>query len=226
MRAIFFDRDGVINANGSDDVLSWDQFRFLPGARAALARPHAAGIPCFVVTNQACVGRGMLSEGALGAIHRRMCGEIQESGGHIEAVAYCPHCPDECCGCRKPRPGMLLRLADTYGIDLRGSYMVGDSLSDLMAGASVGCHTLLVLSGRGQQEVQRFDARLWLPTTCVVSDVCAAVDVIMQFETRLSSSSSERVQSLWGSMLQVFTMQAGGFDDRATPWVREFGYGR
>lgn len=153
MRAIFLDRDGVICENRPDHVKSWDEFRFLPGAKDSLAALSRLGLPMVVVTNQAIVGRGMVPAGVVDDIHRRMVAEIEAHGGRIDRVVYCPHRPEGRCGCRKPEPGMLLQMADEMSIDLSRSYMVGDAATDLVAAQQVGCQPFLVLTGRGLQQL-------------------------------------------------------------------------
>lgn len=149
MFTVFLDRDGVINRNRADYVKDWSEFHFLPGARRAIAHLTQAGYRIFIITNQACVGKGLLSPSALEAMHRRMQREIKGAGGHIEAVLYCPHRSDEGCGCRKPAPGLLLRARDEYGVDLRQAVMVGDSLTDMAAATAAGAPGILVFSGLG-----------------------------------------------------------------------------
>jgi D-glycero-D-manno-heptose 1,7-bisphosphate phosphatase len=153
MRAVFLDRDGVICENRSDHVKNWQEFQFLPGAKASLAALSQLDLPIIVVTNQAIVGRGMVPAGVIDDIHRRMLAEVEAHGGRIDHIVYCPHRTQDRCGCRKPEPGMLLSTADRMGIDLSQSYMVGDAVTDLMAGQQVGCQTYLVLTGRGLQQL-------------------------------------------------------------------------
>jgi D-glycero-D-manno-heptose 1,7-bisphosphate phosphatase len=153
MRAIFLDRDGVICENRPDHVKSWDEFRFLPGAKNGLAALSRLGLPIIVVTNQAVVGRGMAPASVVDDIHRRMVKEIEASGGRIDRVLYCPHRPEDLCGCRKPEPGMLVQVAREMNIDLSRSYLIGDATTDLVAGQLVGCELFLVLTGRGLQQL-------------------------------------------------------------------------
>ncbi len=153
MRAIFLDRDGVICENRSDHVKSWGEFRFLPGAKNSLAALSRLGLPIIVITNQAIIGRGMVPASVVDDIHWRMVAEVEAHGGRIDRVMYCPHRPEDRCGCRKPEPGMLLQVADEMGIDLAQSYLVGDAATDLVAGRRVGCQTFLVLTGRGLQQL-------------------------------------------------------------------------
>ncbi|MHB1131346.1 MAG: D-glycero-alpha-D-manno-heptose-1,7-bisphosphate 7-phosphatase [Chloroflexota bacterium] len=153
MDAVFLDRDGVINENRIDHVKSWAEFRFLPGAREAIARITGAGIKVFIITNQAVVNRGLVSRETVDAINARMVEEVSRYGGRIEAVAYCPHREEEQCDCRKPRPGLLLDLARKYELRLSKTVLIGDALSDIDAGQTAGCQTILVLTGRGRAQL-------------------------------------------------------------------------
>jgi D-glycero-D-manno-heptose 1,7-bisphosphate phosphatase len=109
MGAVFLDRDGVINENRSDYVKSWREYRFLPGSKEAIARLTSAGHCIVVCTNQACIAQGIISVKTVESIHRGMLVEVEQDGGRIERVYYCPHGKDEGCPCRKPRPGLLFR---------------------------------------------------------------------------------------------------------------------
>jgi D-glycero-D-manno-heptose 1,7-bisphosphate phosphatase len=148
--AIFLDRDGVINQNRADHVKNWDEFEFVPGALESIRGLTETGLPIFVVTNQAVVNRGQLSAEGLADIHSRMTAEIQRAGGLITRVYHCPHDNHEACHCRKPEPGMLLRAAEEYHIDLSQSFMVGDAWTDVAAGLAVKARSILVMSGRGR----------------------------------------------------------------------------
>ena len=149
MSTIFLDRDGVINENRSDYVKSWQEFRFLAGSREAIARLTQAGHRIIVCSNQAAIARGYTTIETVEDIHRRMMAAIEEVGGAIERVYYCPHGKDEQCGCRKPSPGMLLRARDELGVDLNDAVFIGDSITDVRAGLAAGVRSILVLSGLG-----------------------------------------------------------------------------
>jgi D-glycero-D-manno-heptose 1,7-bisphosphate phosphatase len=153
MQVVFLDRDGVINENRDDHVKSWEEFRFLPGSLEAMELLTRAGLRIFVVTNQACVNRGLISPAELATIHQHMQDAAARAGARIEAVRHCPHRPDEHCRCRKPRPGMLLDLAGAYGLNLERAYMIGDAATDIAAGESAGCQTVLVRTGRGAAQL-------------------------------------------------------------------------
>ena len=174
--AVFLDRDGVINENRADHVKCWAEFRFLPGAPDAIARLSRAGVRIFVITNQAIINRGMVSREAVDQINSQMAAEVERHGGRIDAIAYCPHRPEEGCGCRKPQPGLLLDLARRHGLDLRATVVIGDALSDVEAGIAAGCRAILVLTGRGPEQLARTDGRNGF---AVASDLSAAVELLL-----------------------------------------------
>ncbi len=170
--AIFLDRDGVICANRDDYVKSWEEFRFLPGAKEAIRQLATLGWPIIVITNQSAVGRKLLSHRELAAIHRRMEAEIVAAGGRLDAVFYCPHLPEEHCPCRKPNPGMLFKAAQQLGLDLEHSVLVGDALSDIHAGARAGIlQRYLVLTGRGKAALREAQHAVGLPYFTVAHDL-------------------------------------------------------
>ncbi len=154
-RAVFIDRDGVICRNRKDHVKSWEEFVFLPGIRDALVRLGRSDFLVIVITNQAIINRGIVSVEVVEGIHRRMVQEVEAAGGRIDRVLYCPHRPDENCGCRKPQPGLLLQAAGEMEIDLSSSWLIGDALSDMVAARRAGCGRYLVLTGRGRRELIR-----------------------------------------------------------------------
>lgn len=152
--AIFLDRDGVLNENRPDYVKNWDEFRFLPGTITALRRLAALQIPIIVITNQAGIGRSIMSSDTVADIHQRMIAEIAWHGGRIDTVLCCPHQIEDQCSCRKPEPGLLYQAASQMNIELSGSVLVGDADTDILAGSRASCRTILVLSGRGREFVR------------------------------------------------------------------------
>ena len=177
MTVVFLDRDGVINENRPDHVKSWDEFRFLPGAPEAVARLTRSRVPVFVITNQAIINRRLVPVRVLEDLHSRMQREIEAHGGRLEEIAYCPHRPDEYCACRKPQPGLILNLAEKHRLDLREAVVIGDVLSDMAAGRAAGCRTIMVLTGRGREQLALAgDAR---HTFEVAADLAAAVDLVL-----------------------------------------------
>lgn len=183
-RAIFLDRDGVINANRDDHVRTWAEFVFLPGALAALRFLTEHNYQIYIVTNQAAVERGLMTADDLDCIHAQMTAVAAAHGARITAIRACPHRPETGCGCRKPQPGMLLDLAAEYAIDLAHTYFVGDTLTDVLAGKAAGCRTLLVQTGRGAQQM-RHPAWAHCRPDHVAADLFAAVHLIMHDRERI-----------------------------------------
>jgi D-glycero-D-manno-heptose 1,7-bisphosphate phosphatase len=153
--AVFLDRDGVV-IEDSHYLGSADCVRLLPGAAEAIAALNRAGWAVVVVTNQSGVARGLFTEADVNAVHTHLAQLLGGYGAEIDAFHFCPHHSEAevarfrvDCDCRKPRPGMLLRAAAELGIDLAASWMIGDRVSDLEAGAAVGCRTVLVRTGHG-----------------------------------------------------------------------------
>ncbi len=147
---VFLDRDGVINEDSPDYIKKWDEFRFIPGSQSAIAALTRSGIRVFVVSNQSGVNRGLIPLPVLEQMHRRMTAAVEEAGGRIEAIFYCPHRPDEDCNCRKPRPAMLENARRIHGVDLSRSAMIGDSPRDILAARRAGCAlSVLVKTGKG-----------------------------------------------------------------------------
>lgn len=179
MPTIFLDRDGVINENRSDYVKSWNEFRFLPGSREAIARLTKMGYRIIVCTNQAGVARGAISVKAVEDIHYRMAASIAEAGGFIEKVYYCPHGKDDGCPCRKPRPGMLLRACDELGVDMSDAVFIGDSITDVCAGLAASVSSVLVLTGLGLEQFREHVHEVEGPFR-IAMNLCHAVETILQ----------------------------------------------
>lgn len=158
-RAVFLDRDGTINVE-KDYLYRPEEFAFLPGVPEAIARLNRAGLTVIVVTNQSGVARGYYALEQVHLLHQYIRDRLAEHDATIDAFYICPHHPTEGqgayrtdCDCRKGNPGMLLRAAEEWNIDLAESFMVGDKDADLVAGMAVGCRTYLVTTGYGSRFV-------------------------------------------------------------------------
>lgn len=149
MRVLVLDRDGVINHDSPDYIKSPDEWRPLPGSIEAIARASKAGYAIAVASNQSGVGRGMFDLDMLSAIHAKMIEAVEDAGGRIDLIVFCPHKPDEGCECRKPKPGMLRRIAAELGTPVQDQWMIGDSMKDLEAARTVGMQPVLVRTGNG-----------------------------------------------------------------------------
>ena len=147
-KAAFLDRDGVINRKAPEGqyVTRWADMEFLPGSREAVRLLNDAGYVVIVVSNQRCVAKGLITNDELRAMHARMCQEFHAAGAIIDAIYYCPHDNTPPCGCRKPQPGMLFDAAREHNVDLRSSWMIGDSEHDVRAGRNAGCKTVQVMA--------------------------------------------------------------------------------
>lgn len=143
VRAVFLDRDGVINSyekhvNAPEDLILYE------GVGDAIRQLNEAGFLVFVVTNQGGVGLGFLTVENLRQIHTHLESDLRKSGAMIKEIVACTHEPKAGCECRKPGAGMLLTLADKYGVDLSESYMVGDRNTDVEAGKKAGTKTIFI----------------------------------------------------------------------------------
>jgi histidinol-phosphate phosphatase family protein len=175
--ALFLDRDGVIIENRDDYVRSWADVEFIPASIEALKSVASLDIAIVILTNQACVGKGILSLDAAEAINNRVMREVNALGGRIDAAYLCPHRPGESCACRKPKPGMLLRAAREHTLKLSQSAMVGDAITDMQAAQSAGVSGILVRTGRGQRELDTFAGQPWFD---IAGDLCHAIEMLYQ----------------------------------------------
>ncbi|MCB1692796.1 MAG: D-glycero-beta-D-manno-heptose 1,7-bisphosphate 7-phosphatase [Pseudomonadales bacterium] len=157
---VILDRDGVINFDSPDYIKSPEEWVPIPGSLEAIAMLTRAGFDVYIATNQAGVARGKFTVEDLDAIHTKMRDAVENHGGKIAGIEYCPHHPDDDCDCRKPSPGMLRAIAKSLGASLAGHPFVGDSAKDLGAAEAAGCVPVLVLTGSGAEtRRQRPDTR-------------------------------------------------------------------
>ncbi len=150
-RYILLDRDGVINRDSDDFIKSPEEWLPIAGSLEAIAMLNASGYKVVVVTNQSGIARGLFDAAVLEKIHDKMHRLLNEKGGVISAIYYCPHGPDSHCECRKPKAGLLKAFAADFDADLTSIDVVGDSLRDLQAAIAVGSNPILVKTGKGQQ---------------------------------------------------------------------------
>lgn len=178
--AIFLDRDGVIIENREHYVRSWEDVRFLPKVLPALANAYLSGLRFIIVTNQSVVGRAIITYEQADVVNRRVIAEIERYGGRISGSYMCPHAPFHGCNCRKPKPGLLLQAAGELSIDLPGSTMIGDAVTDLQAGQAAGVgQRILVLTGRGAQQALRPEVKSLEPFT-TYPGLSEALDALLQ----------------------------------------------
>lgn len=165
-RLIILDRDGVINQDSDAYIKSLAEWQPLPGSIEAIARLSRAGYTVVVATNQSGLARGYFTQATLDAIHGRLRALVEQAGGELGGIYYCPHGPDDHCDCRKPKPGLLDQIVTDYG-NVSGAPMIGDSLRDLEAGVARDCHPVLVLTGKGERTREKgLPASLGHVTVC------------------------------------------------------------
>ncbi|UCD99275.1 MAG: HAD family hydrolase [Chloroflexota bacterium] len=153
--AIFLDRDGCIIENKASYVRSWSDVTIYPQALQALQRIRKSQYKIFIITNQSAIGRGIISQAAAESINQRLVAEIESAGGRIDRVLTCPHTNEDDCACRKPKPGMIFEAAAQFTLDLKHSILLGDALSDIIAGQAAGIgQNVLVLTGRGHAQAK------------------------------------------------------------------------
>jgi D-glycero-D-manno-heptose 1,7-bisphosphate phosphatase len=193
MKLVILDRDGTINEDRDDFVKSPEEWVPLPGALEAIARLNHAGWHTVLATNQSGLGRGLFDMVMLNAMHVRMNQMLAKHGGRIDAVFFCPHAPEDQCDCRKPLPGLMLQIGERFGVDLKLTPLVGDSLRDLQAGATAGCPTHLVRTGKGAQlsDEQLAGMLALVPGTQVHADLGAFADALVQDERQLRGLKGE-----------------------------------
>ncbi len=157
-RAIFLDRDGSINGmiynpefGLVDSPQNPQQFQLLPGAAEAIRLINEMGFLAVVVSNQPGIAKGKSTPALMQAMTEKMHQQLAENGARLDAVYYCLHHPEAvleeyrvACNCRKPKPGLLQKAATELGVDLQASFMIGDGLTDVLAGKAVGCTTIFL----------------------------------------------------------------------------------
>jgi D-glycero-D-manno-heptose 1,7-bisphosphate phosphatase len=174
-KLIVLDRDGVINADSVAYVKTAAEWHPLPGSLAAIARLNAAGYDVVVATNQSGIARGLFTQSALHDIHAEMRRAAGAAGAEIARIYVCPHGPDEGCDCRKPRPGLLRRVAEDFGRPMQHVPVVGDKLTDVLAARAVGARPIFVRSG-GRSTDEAEAVKLGAE---VHADLATAVDALL-----------------------------------------------
>jgi D-glycero-D-manno-heptose 1,7-bisphosphate phosphatase len=183
--AIFLDRDGTVCEEvGYVNHLS--RSRLLPSSIEAIRLINGAGLLAVVTTNQSGVARGYFSPELVEAVHAKLLASLSEAGAHLDVVYYCPHHPSEgappwraACECRKPKPGMILRAARENDIDLSRSWVVGDSVVDIEAGAAAGLPGILVKTGYGRGLLEHQPHRFKTEPAHTAEDLLEAVRWIL-----------------------------------------------
>lgn len=194
-KAIFLDRDGVINEiiyhqdiGVIDSPFTPEQFRLLNGAAEAVTEINKLGLMAIVVTNQPGIAKGHFTERVLGLITKKMTDDLKVDGARLDDIYMCLHHPKGNnngngdrryimdCTCRKPKPGLIIEATQKHQLDLEASYMIGDSITDIQAGAAVGCTTFLI--GHHKCDLCRLMEKKEVKPDFIVPNLLEAVKVI------------------------------------------------
>lgn len=173
--AVFLDRDGTLNEE-KGFVHLWQDWNWLPGVIEGLRKLQTAGFRLIVASNQSGIARGLYPEDDWRKLCRQINADLSPYGARIDGFYFCPHHPDYTglCGCRKPKPGLLLAAARDLNLDLSASWLIGDKKSDVDAALAAGCKPVLVKTGHGNREASALPAHI--PTAANFAD---AVNLIL-----------------------------------------------
>ncbi len=173
MKLIILDQNGVINKVPATYIKLPEEWIPIPGSLQAIARLTHAGYRVVVAVNYAAIGRGLLDMTAFNAINDKMFKLVQQAGGRIDSLFFCPHTETDQCTCRKPGIGMFEEITQRYSVGLAHVLAIGDSLRDLQAASKAGAIPVLVLTGNGEKTSQVGE----LPDgTQIFPDLAAVVD--------------------------------------------------
>lgn len=173
---VILDRDGVINEDSDEYIKTPDEWIPIPGSLEAIAKLNQAGHQVVVATNQSGIARGLYTEAELGEIHQKMKAMLQQVGGHLDGIFYCPHHPDEHCDCRKPKPGLLRQIADQFHTDFKDALLVGDAKRDIDCAHAMHCRAVLVRTGKGGRTLEYYPE--WSQTP-IYDDLAAVVEEVL-----------------------------------------------
>lgn len=181
MKLVILDRDGVINEDSDSFIKSPEEWVPIEGSIAAIARLHQAGFRIVITTNQSGIGRGLFGVDELEAMHKKMIRLINEAGGEVAGVFFCPHHPDDNCQCRKPNVGLIDQLETAMAVSAAGAVVIGDSLRDLQSGIKKGCLPILVKTGKGLKTLSLLaqHPEEMLKQTLVFDDLAQAADYVI-----------------------------------------------
>jgi len=152
-KAIFLDRDGVINQERKDYVKKLDEFKILDKTSDAINIIKSHGFLVIIITNQSAINRKLVSVETLNKIHEKLQSYLEKYDTSFDQVYFCPHMPSENCECRKPKPGLIIQAVTDFKIDLSQSYMIGNSETDLQAARNAGCNGILLKKNQTLLEV-------------------------------------------------------------------------
>lgn len=152
-KAIFFDRDGVLNKEKKDYVKTISELEIFPSIVEPIKKFNKKGFLIVVITNQSAINRGLTTEQNVSDIHAQIQEFLKKNGAHIDSFYYCPHKPDESCMCRKPKPGLILKAANDLKINLKTSWLIGDNETDIQAATAAGCKSFKINSSSELEDI-------------------------------------------------------------------------
>jgi D,D-heptose 1,7-bisphosphate phosphatase len=147
-KAIFFDRDGVFYKERTP-ISNLEKPEWIPSARNAIPYLASLDYALVIITNQAAINRGILTTEQFQISNKQIYEEFKKYGRDLDGLYFCPHLPEEKCKCRKPEIGMLLQAKEDLGLNIKGSYLIGDKTSDIKTGLNAKCNTILIHTGYG-----------------------------------------------------------------------------
>jgi len=178
-KAVFLDRDGVINRNLNKYVLSIESVKIIPRSLQAIANLAKSEYAVVIVTNQSAIGRGLITEEIAQNINNFILEKIQSANGIIDGIYLCPHHPKTHCVCRKPNPGMLIQAAAELNLDLENSWLVGDAITDIQAAIAANVKPVMVGTGRGTEQAANLNSDK-LAHVPFVKDLYEAIEDILR----------------------------------------------
>ncbi|MCF8468520.1 MAG: D-glycero-beta-D-manno-heptose 1,7-bisphosphate 7-phosphatase [Sneathiella sp.] len=176
---VLLDRDGVINEDRADFVKSPDELVFIPKSLEAIARLNSFGHKVVVVTNQSCIGRGIITEGQLEVIHGKLQDALRRVSGRLDDIIFAPDAPWEATDRRKPAPGMLIEAMRKFTGAPQDTAFIGDSARDMEAARAVDCHRILVQTGKGRKTQAKGLEKRLLPVH-IAKDLSEAVEYVLE----------------------------------------------
>lgn len=189
IKLIVLSRDGVINKDLGRPITTVDEWVPIEGSLEAIARLNKDGWSVAVVTNQSGIGLGILELSTLHDIHKRMHELLNQIGGKIDVVAFCPHTDSDDCACRKPAPGMLYSISERLGINLNNVTMVGDSLHDMQTAMASAVSPVIVRTGKGRKTLDTHKGLEHIPA---FDNLAAYVDDLLAPKADEKSDKSDK----------------------------------
>jgi len=150
-KAVFFDRDGVLNKEKKNYVKTIEELEIFPNIIEPIKKLTNYGFVIIVITNQSAINRGFTTHKNVDEIHLILQNYLKQNGTKIDGFYYCPHIPDENCICRKPKPGLFFKAADEFKLNLELSWMIGDNDTDIQAAISAGCKAIKISTNNDLQ---------------------------------------------------------------------------